>query len=195
MKALIVENTAKVYKTTDAATWDEEFPIGAEIILGAVSKKNGKQWVAVSLPNGTTGFIQGDTPIFAIKEAMLVQNEVDVYSEPSPQSPLKTQYKKNDHFELMESINKDGKTWVRVRDNLGNEGFIDGETKIKVVEAPEVSASNGIGNMIVGGLFCIGGTIATMVSYDSATTSGGGHLLCLLGRDCFWRLAVSQGPI
>jgi hypothetical protein len=84
------------------------------------------------------------------------------------------QYKKNARFYLTNVVKQDNKDWVRVRDYSGNEGFIDGQTKIRVI--PEVvKATKAIGskNMLYGALWCIGGIVVTVVTYSAASSGGG----------------------
>jgi hypothetical protein len=173
VKARIIDQRAKVYSQQDLySTPVTELAEGSEVELGGVKTKAGKAWVGVLLASGQRGYLPGDTRIFHIKPATLVQPSVDVYAEPSPQSAVKATFKKNTKFLMTETVKQDAKSWVKVRDGAGTEGFIDGQTRIKVL--PEVTKSVGQKNMLIGALWCIGGTVVTVATYNLATSSASG---------------------
>jgi hypothetical protein len=134
MKARILDDKAIVYGDMDlSAPLVMELVAGDEIDLGMVTKKGFKKWVEVTLPNGRHGYIQPETKIYTIRKANLLQSAVNVYEQPSSQSVMKNRYEKGVTFYLVDVVNKDGKDWVKIRDLAGNEGFIDGDTEVKVI--------------------------------------------------------------
>ena len=173
MKARIIEQPATVFSEPDSnSPAVTELAVGSEIDLGAVRNNLGKKWVATTLPNGQQGYLPGETRVFHIKPATLLQNDVKLYAEPSVQSEVKTSYAKNAKFYLVENVKQDNQSWVRIRDDSGNEGFIDGQTRIK--EIPELTRAVGQKMMLHGFLWCVGGIVVTVVSYSMATSSSSG---------------------
>lgn len=173
MKARIIDQGTKVYSQQDTYSMPlTELAQGSEVELGGVKKKSGKAWVTIVLPTGERGYLPGETRIFHLKPATLIQKSVNVYAEPSVQSMVKATFKKNTKFMLTDTVRQDTKSWVKVRDTAGNEGFIEGQTRIKVL--PEANKTVGQKNMLYGALWCVGGTVVTVVTYDMASSSPSG---------------------
>jgi hypothetical protein len=179
MKARIIEKAAVVYIEADISSpFLAELRIGTEIELGETKRAGGMEWVAATLGDGRQGYIPGDTRVFFVRHAKLVQEEVEVRAEPSAEAAVVRRYHKNDGFQMIETVSRDERSWVKVRDEAGNEGFIDGETRIQVEEAAApATKESGLQNMLVGALFCIGGIVVTAVTYSNASTSGGTYIV------------------
>ncbi|OHB66111.1 MAG: hypothetical protein A2Y76_03575 [Planctomycetes bacterium RBG_13_60_9] len=187
MKARIIEQPARVYREADLNSPSiADLQVGTEVELGAVKKKHGTEWVAVTLSDGQRGYVPGETRIYQIKEATLLQKTVDVHAEPSLQAPVTVQYKKNDRFWIVQYKKNDRfclvkqgeEEWVKIRDSAGNEGFIAGDTKINVVqEEPVATKGAGGKNMLFGAMWCIGGTVVTAVTYSEASSEGGTYII------------------
>jgi hypothetical protein len=192
MKARILGQVARVYSQPDL----NSLPIadlmnGYEVEMGGVTKNAAGAWVGVALPNGQRGYFSGDTKILHIKTAILLQKEALVYAEPSALSVVKTRYRRRARFYLADAVDNDGRRWVRVRDFGGAEGFIDGATKIKVL--PEVTKASGAKNMLFGALWCIGGIIVTAVTYNMASSGGGGRYFIAWGPVVFGAFQFFNG--
>jgi hypothetical protein len=195
MKARIIEQPARVYNDINMNSLSiTELAIGSEVELGSVKKKDGKEWVAVTLPNGQQGYLPGETRIYHIKRATLLDGSVKVWAEPSAQSAVTTQYKKNTQFYLTDVVKQDSQDWVKIRDLAGHEGFIEGRTKIKIIpETARVTKASGGKNMLYGALWCIGGIIVTAATYSSAVSSGGGRYFVAWGAIIFGGIQFLQG--
>jgi hypothetical protein len=193
MKARIIEQPALVYSEADLNLPSiAKLTVGSEVELGGVKKKDGKEWVAVTLSTGQRGYLPGETRIYQIKQATLLQGNVNVYAEPSAQSTVIAQYKKNTRFYLTNIVKRDNKDWVEVRDLSGTEGFIEGQTKIKVIpESVKATKATGSKNMLYGALWCIGGIVVTAVTYSAA--SSGGTYIVAWGAILFGGLQFLQG--
>jgi len=141
-----------------------------EVELGTVKRKNDIEWVKVSLSDGRDGYILGNTNVFEMSKATLIQDKVDVYEEPSIDSRIIVQYKEGDKFLLTNIISKDDKEWVKISDLEGNEGFIDGDTlvRLKDIDKKEIAKKN----ILYGALWCVGGLILTVATYSMASRSG-----------------------
>jgi hypothetical protein len=196
MKARIMEKPVRVYSDAGLNSISiAELPVGTEVELGSVKKVDGKSWISVELSPGQRGYIPGETRIYHIKQVMLNQRNVNVYTGPSLQSVVKTQFTKNTKFYLLEVFKQNDMEWVKIRDMSGNEGFIDGKTKTRVV--PEkVIPTKAIGkkNMLVGALWFFGGIVVTVVTY-SAASSGGGTYFITWGAILFGGIQLIQGLI
>ena len=190
MKARILDSQVFIYSEPDLSSQPvTQIYAGQEVELGGVKKKGGKQWVQVKLATGQDGYLAGDAKVFIIRQVALLQNNVKVYSSPSLVSIPRMEFKKNDKFYLVEVVRQDEKDWVKVRDFNGNEGFIEGATKIK--QLPMMNKEVGKKNMLYGALWFIGGVVVTIGTYSAA--SGGGSYLVAWGAILFGGIQFLQG--
>jgi hypothetical protein len=176
MKARILDAQVKVYASTDEnaisiATLTE----GSEIEFGATKRKAGKMWVPITLSTGQLAYIPAETRIALIREGMLLQNDVELHTEASSGSLLKSKLARNSKVYILQVVKGDKQDWVKVRDANGSEGYISGETRIKVVQ-PKTKAS-GRKNMVSGAMWLIAGLVITF----SNTTPTAGSSFGLLG--------------
>ena len=162
---------------------------GHEVELGGLKKKAGKSWVSVTLADGSRGYVPGETKFFFMRPVTLLQKEVALYAEPSAASVVKARYKKNARLFLLGVVSQDGKNWVKIRDAVGQEGFIDGQTSLR--REAEVTKAAGAKNMLYGALWCIGGIVVTVGSMSAA--SGGGSYVMAWGAILFGGLQFLQG--
>lgn len=171
MTARVINHPAKVYEVPDFKSSPiTELKVGTEVELGKMKKRGGKTWVAVSFANGQKGYLPGETEIFQIRLVMLRQDEVNVYSEPSASSAIKTGCGRNTKLLLTDLVTHHGKNWVKIRDMSGNDGYIDSQTKIKTI-TPKTKAV-GKKNMLYGGLWFIGGITALGILFSSKSLGG-----------------------
>ncbi len=176
MKARIIDQPATVYSGPDQGSMPvTQAGVGAVVDLGAAKKDDGRAWVSIVLSDGRRGYVPGSTRVSFLKCATLLQNDVSAYSQPSTSSPVAARYAKAATLYLGEKVNQDGKSWVRVIDSTGTEGFIDGQTRIKMV--PVATKAVGKKNMLFGGLWCVGGTVVTVATYAAASSGGGSYFV------------------
>jgi hypothetical protein len=152
MKAILIDESVKVFneiseQQLSLATLQK----GEEFELGKVLKKKKEVWVEVILPSGQTGYISGNTKIFAIRKVQLLNNSVDMVDAPADDAKIVKSYAKNAIFTAIGVEKDDKKNWVRVKDDAGDIGFIRGDAKIKVYQEPTKSGGKKL--MITGGLF------------------------------------------
>ena len=190
MRARILDSQVKLYSTPEPnalslATLQE----GTEIEFGGVKQRNGKQWVEITLPTGQKGYIPGETRIFHLRMATLLQNNVPVYHQATEHSLVRTTLKRNAKVYLVDVTRVEGVDWVKVREPSGIEGFIPGKTRLRVI--PEKTKALARKNMISGALWCIGGIIVTAATY-SASSSGGSYIIAW-GAILFGALQFIQG--
>ena len=171
MKAIILDPQVKVYSSIDSNTISiATLGKGSEIEIGPAKKKAGKLWVPVIMSTGQKAYIPGETKMHIIREGAVMDAIVDLHSEPSAESPVKLQLKRNGRLSILEVITLEGHPWVRVRDSSGMEGYISGETRVRLT--PQKSKANGRRNMITGGMWLVAGAIFTFSNNPATSTSG-----------------------
>lgn len=170
MKARILDPQVKVYSSMDAnAVSIATLPEGSEIEFGGAKRKAGKVWVPITLSTGQQAFIPGETHIFTIRQGSLLQNNVDLHAEPSGGSLIKQQLARNSKLYILQVVKGEGQDWVRVRDVNGNEGYISGDTRIRVLQ--QKTKALGRKNMLTGAMWLIAGLVITFSGTSPATGS------------------------
>src|SRR4030043_676332 len=170
MKARILDPQVKVYSSTDAnAVSIANLPEGSEIEFGGSKRKAGKLWVPITLSTGQQAFIPGETRIFVFREVSLLQKNGELHAEPASGSLIKQQLVRNTKVYILQVVKGDGQDWVRVRDMSGSEGYIPGETRIRVLQ-PKTKAS-GRKNMLSGAMWLIAGLVITFSGSSPSVTS------------------------
>lgn len=170
MKARILDPQAKVYSSMDTsnlsiATLQE----GNEVELSGMKKKAGKVWFPVTLTTGQKAYIPGETHIFVIREGALMQNSVELHSEPSSESPIKQQLNRNTKVSILQVVKTSDKDWVRVRDVSGNEGYILGDTRVRLMA--QKTKANGRRSMITGAMWLVAGIVFLLSGNPTAPSS------------------------
>jgi hypothetical protein len=76
MKAKIVEPGAKVYDRTGfSAIAVAELPVGDEVEILTATKVDGQKWISVTLADGRSGFMPGDTKVSSNEQDWLRLND------------------------------------------------------------------------------------------------------------------------
>ncbi len=84
MRVRLIDSRALVYRDMDLHGLSvDEIVAGAEFDMGGVKKRNGIEWREVTLSGGLRGYVVGNTNVFVIKKASLLENETNVYGGPS----------------------------------------------------------------------------------------------------------------
>jgi hypothetical protein len=188
----ILDPQVKVYSSTDAnAVSIATLPEGSEIDFGAPKRKAGKLWVPITLSTGQQAFIPGDTRIYAIRIGSLLQNNVELHTEPSVESMVKQQLPRNTKLYILEVLKRETLDWVRVRDMNGMEGFIPGNTGIRVVQ--QKTKALGRKNMLSGAMWLIAGLV--IIFSGSSPASGGSFILLGYGAILFGGFMLISGLV
>jgi hypothetical protein len=192
MKVKILQDQVPLYAQVDT----ESAPIRTlqkdEIAeLGKISKARGLQWVQVTLPDGTTGFIAGTTRTFSLITAIINEKKALLYGVAARGTPI-AELKRGTQVEFLNLLETNGEQWIYVKDKNGQQGYIEGKTKI--VQKQKVTKQTGLTNMGVGGAFFVVGLIVTIASYANASSSGGTYYLCW-GAILFGFIQFIQGLI
>lgn len=190
MKARILDDQVKVYSSIDAnAVSIATLPKGSEVEYGAPRRKAGKMWIPITLSTGQLAFISGETRLFPMREGALMQSDVDLHAEPSAGSLVKQQLARNTRLYILQVVKGDGQDWVRVRDASGNEGYISGDTRIKVLQ--QVTKASGRKNIITGVMWLIAGIV--IIFSGTSPTSGGSFTLLGYGAIVFGVVMLASG--
>jgi hypothetical protein len=158
--------------------------------LGTVKKISGKQWVEMTLMDGSKGFLPGETRIFSLIQATL-NRKTPLYGT-ADNSMVKMELPKRSMVNFLDLVEQNGKQWIYVQDSSGNQGYIEGKTNI-TRKAP-ITKKTGINNMLFGGGFFVVGLIITIATFSAASSSGGTYYLCW-GAIIFGLIQFIQGLI
>ena len=192
MKARIEDPEVKVYPSMEQNTPSiATLPRGSEIEFGGTKRKSGKQWVPITLSTGQQAYIPAETRIHVIRQGAVMDKVVDMHSEPSAESLVKQQLKRGSKLSILEVLRNSDQDWVKVRDETGNEGYIPGATRFRLIV--QKTKANGRRNMISGGMWLIAGLI--MVFSEGASTSGSGLSLLGFGAILFGVIILASGLV
>lgn len=159
MKARIKDSPVKVYSSMDENALSlTTLPVGSEVELGGAKRKAGKLWVPITLSTGQQAFIPGDTHVDLIKLGALWQNKVEMRAEPTDGSMIKQQLARNSKVYILQVVKGPaGKDWVKVRDMNGIEGYVAGDTRLRVIQ--QNTKAMGMRNLRSGVMWLIAGLI------------------------------------
>jgi uncharacterized protein YgiM (DUF1202 family) len=175
MKARILDPQVNVYSSMEENSISiASLKEGSEIEFGSSKKKAGKVWVPITLSTGQQAYIPGETHIYVIREGALLQNNVDMHAEPSSSSSIKQKLNRNDKVSVLQVVKEDGEDWVRIRDANGSEGFIGGNTRIRVLQ--QKTKAQARKNMLTGVMWIIAGIV---IVYPNFSVSSGGTITYL----------------
>jgi len=126
-----------------------------------------------------------------MREGSLLQDKVDLHAEPSGGSLIKQQLARNSKVYILQVVKGDGQDWVKVRDATGNEGYISGETRLRVLQ--QKTKAMGRKNMLSGAMWLIAGLVITLSG--SSATSGSGFNLLGYGAIFFGAVMLISGVV
>jgi Bacterial SH3 domain len=190
MKARILDPQVKVYSSLDSnavsiATLNE----GSEVEIGPQKRKMGKVWYPISLSTGQLAYIPGETRLSRIRMASVMQNNVELRSEPSASSPVKQTLVRNTKLYVLEVVNRENQDWARVRDMNGVEGYVSGNTSMRLIQ--EKTKALGRKNMLTGAMWLIAGII--VIFSGGSPASGGSFTLLGYGALLFGAIMLVSG--
>ena len=192
MKARVLDEKVKVYSSTDAnavsiATLTE----GSEIEFGPAKRKAGKVWVPITLSTGQQAFIPGEARIYVLRQGTLMQSNVNLLAEPAEEALVKQQLARNTRVDILQVVERDGQKWVKIRDSNGSEGYIAGNTRIRVIQ--QKTKANGRKNILSGAMWLIAGLL--IVFSNSSVTSGGSFTILGYGALLFGAVMLISGLV
>jgi hypothetical protein len=138
---------------------------GEEVDFWRLEKANGQKWCYISRANAEKGYVPGSTAVRALVQARLDQPAAEMRVAPDPNAAVLRQLKRGDMLLLIQSVAGQGGNWVVVRGVDGQEGFLDGKARLKKEMIAQQNSARR--DMLVGGLWCAGGILVTVLSYGS----------------------------
>jgi uncharacterized protein YgiM (DUF1202 family) len=158
MRASLGDENARVWQepTTEAISITS-INKGDEFEVGKVIRKKKETWVTITLDNGVTGYIPGDTHIFAIQTVEAIGNDIEVRESASDESPILIEFPKKTAFIVRGAEKVDDDTWYRVEDSEGVTGYMKAGPRLRV--RPQVTAQSARKMMITGGIFTAAGVL------------------------------------
>lgn len=192
MKARVLDDQVKVYSSMEAnaisiATLDA----GSEIEIGATKRKAGKLWVPVVLPNGQQAFIPAETRIQLVRQGALLQNNIALLAEPVEGALVKQHLSRNTKLEIVQVVKDEGKDWVKVRVENGMEGYISGNTRIRLIQ--QKTKAGGRKNILSGAMWLIAGLV--IVFSNSSSNTGGSFIVFGYGAILFGAVMLISGLV
>jgi uncharacterized protein YgiM (DUF1202 family) len=171
MKAIMMDEEIPVYSSIDDTSISiRTLHKGEEVELGKVTQKKRKTWVEVNLPGDQKGYISGDTKIFAIRKATVMNAAVDVKESANDDARvIKTLVKGSTVTVTGVEKPEGGTDWFKVHDEANIEGYVPTSTKLRVV--PELSQSNAVRNLVTGTIFAAIGVFFTLSNNSTGTTN------------------------
>mgnify|MGYP001043019291 FL=1 len=189
MRARILDQQVKLYSSPEPnalslATLAE----GTEVEFGKTIKAGGKKWIEVLMTSGQKGYIANGTRVYPFRLATPLQNNVPVYNQPTAHSLVRITLKRNTKIYLTGITRSENLDWVKVRDLNGVEGYISGQTRLRVI--PEKSKALARKNIISGALWCGAGLLITGIG---ATSSGSGTYVIAWGAILYGGIQLVTG--
>ena len=190
MKIKIIQESSLLYPQPD----ENSSPVitldrGDVGEMGSVKKIGGKQWVEMTLMDGSKGFIPGGTRIFSLIQAQL-NRKTPLYAT-ADKGLVKMELPRRTMVNFLDLVEQNGQQWIYVQDSSGIQGYLEASTSI--TRRDPITKKMGITNMWVGGAFFLVGLIVTIVTYASSS-SGGTYYLCW-GAIIFGLFQFVQGLI
>lgn len=170
MKAILMDDQVQVYDSMEEQTISiATLHKGDEMELGKVSQKKKKTWVEVKFPDGRSGYIAGDSKIFAVRKITVSEPSIDLKQTPEESGKVLKTYVKGTPLTVY-GVEKpeDGSTWFKVRDEAKIEGFVPASSKMRVI--PESTKSSATRNIVTGFIFAAVGVFLTISNYQSETS-------------------------
>jgi len=192
MRASLGDDSARVWQEPNAESISmTSIQKGDEFEIGKVIRKKKEVWVTVTLDNGVTGYISGDTHIFAIQRVEAVGNDLELYQEPDAASPVLATIPKKTLFTVrgVETVNDE--SWYHAETDEGVQGYIKSGARLRAkTQATKESARK---MMITGALFAVGGAVLYFVFPSNPEAGGGDTSFISLGLILLGLFQVFQG--
>jgi uncharacterized protein YgiM (DUF1202 family) len=192
MKAILQDEiTRVVQEPTSESLSITSLRKGDEVEVGKVIRKGKEVWVTVTLANGATGYIAGNTTIFQVKKVESAANDLEVHESPAEDSAVVTTIPKRTAFIVRGFEKVEGDEWYQAEDAQGVRGYIKTGPKLRIV--PEVTRSSARRMMITGGVFALGGVILYVIGLYQKPTTGGDANFITIGLILLGLFQVFQG--
>lgn len=194
MRASLGDESARVWQEPNAESISmTTIRKGEEFEIGKVIRKKKEVWVTVTLDNGVTGYISGDTHIFGIQKVEAVGNDLELYQEPDETSTVLVTIPKKTLFTVrgVETVNETN--WYRAETDEGVLGYIKSGARLRA--KPQVTRESARKMMITGAFFAVGGAVLYFVFPSNPEAAGGDTSFISLGLILLGLFQVFQGFI
>lgn len=192
MRASLGDESARVWQEPNSESISlTSIHKGEEFEIGKVIRKKKEVWVTITLDNGVTGFISGDTHIFAIQQVEAVGNDLELYQQPDDSSPVLATITKKTLFTVrgVETVNEE--SWYRAETEEGVQGYIKSGSRLRA--KPQVTKESARKMMITGALFAVGGAVLYFLFPSNPEAAGGNTSFISLGLILLGLFQVFQG--
>ena len=192
MRASLGDESARVWQEPNSESISlTSIHKGEEFEIGKVIRKKKEVWVTITLDNGVTGFISGDTHIFAIQQVEAVGNDLELYQQPDDSSPVLATITKKTLFTVrgVETVNEE--SWYRAETGEGVQGYIKSGSRLRA--KPQVTKESARKMMITGALFAVGGAVLYFLFPSNPEAAGGNTSFISLGLILLGLFQVFQG--
>lgn len=191
MRAILIEESVRVYsEAKEGAISIFSLRKGDEVETGKVTRKKKESWVEVTLDSGQKGYISGQTRIFVIRKIELM-TETELFDAASEGAALVKALPKGTVVSAIGVEKEDKNTWYLVREESGEQGYVNGRAKYKVYQ--EATTGGGKKLIITGGIFAAMGLVFLVVSMGQQSTSS--SLFLIIGLIGLGLVQVVQGVL
>lgn len=192
MRASLGDETAPVWQQPEPESISfTSIRKGDEFEIGKVIRKKKDTWVTITLDNGVTGYIAGDTHIFSIQDVEAIANDLEIHETASDESPVLTIIPKKTVFTVRGAEKVDEETWYRVDDKEGVKGYLKAGPRLRA--RPQVTLDGARKLMITGGIFTVVGLILYFIFPAPAGTADNGMNFITLAVILLGLFQVFQG--
>lgn len=192
MRASLGDESARVWQEPNAESISmTSIHKGEEFEIGKVIRKKKEVWVTVTLDNGVTGYISGDTHIFAIQKVEAVGSDLELYKEPDEGSPVLATIPKKTLFTVRGVEDMEGSSWYRAETDEGIQGFIKSGARMRA--KPQITRESARRMMITGAFFAVGGAVLYFLFPSNPEAGGGDTSFISLGLILLGLFQVVQG--
>ncbi len=192
MRASLGDESARVWQEPNAESISmTSIHKGEEFEIGKVIRKKKEVWVTVTLDNGVTGYISGDTHIFGIQKVEAVGNDLELYQEPDETSTVLATIPKKTLFTVrgVETVND--QSWYRTETDDGIQGYIKSGARLRA--KPQITRESARKMMITGAFFAVGGAVLYFLFPSNPEATGGDTSFISLGLILLGLFQVFQG--
>ncbi len=191
MKVRIVDESVPVYPEMDPDGISVySLHAGDHVEIMKITRRKGKSWVHIQRPDGQMGFVMGNTRVFAIRKVQLDQKQAVFYSEPSVEADQLGTLARGARLVVQDVKKVEGSDgWVKVVTPEGQEGWISGKARIRVL--PDNPVENGRRQMIYAAMWLAGAIL--IVVYLQLTNPESQMIMLGYGAGIIGLLQLVQG--